>query len=242
MKTKYCFSYLFVFLVLGLCGSASFGADAQEELATKLATLTISARQVLSSHPDMVADPVASKYTTNEFLKETRETYTANNNGQKLSETDDLTIKFLHALRAVVDNAKKGDYKDKWKDGLYAGKFLPARFVKELADSFNKLSKGQYKLKLTVTDDLLVNPSNKADAWEKEALALYISNKKDPKETFFKKDTVDGKEALMALKPETYKAACLNCHGEDGKKIHAGKVVGKENQIGGAISVVILKK
>jgi hypothetical protein len=231
---------LCAFLALGL-NSASFAGDPDEDLASKLATLTIAARQALSAHPEMIGDPVAAPYTTNEFLKEMRENYKKLNKDTALEEKDDLTIKFLHALRAVVDNAKKGEYKDKWKGDMYPGKFLPARFVKELADSFNKLSKGKYKLKLTVTDDLLVNPANKAEAWEKAALEMYTSKKKDPSETFFKKDTVDGKETLMALKPETYKAACLTCHGEEGKKIHAGKVVGVENQIGGGISVVIKK-
>jgi dsDNA-binding SOS-regulon protein len=231
---------LCAFLVLGL-NSVSFAGDPDEDLASKLATLTIAARQALSAHPDMITDPVASPYTPSEFLKEMRENYKKLNKDVALDEKDDLTIKFLHALRAVVDGAKKGEYKDKWKSDIYPGKFLPARFVKELAESFNKLSKGKYKLKLTVTDDLLVNPANKADAWEKEALALYVSKKKDVTETFFKKDTVDGKETLMALKPEIYKAGCLACHGEEGKKIHAGKVVGVENQVGGAISVVIKK-
>lgn len=217
-------------------------AEPTEDLGTLLAKLLISARQSISAHPKLVENAPTAGVNANQILELTRSNF-VKNTGTELDEKNEAIAKVMTAIRRVIENAVQGKYKDKWLKDKYPGRFLPARFAREVANEFNKSTNGKYVLRLTTLKKWLVNKKeNSPDAWEEAALQKYISGELHPGRAYFEKTTYEGKTAARVLKPEFYERSCLNCHGNgEGVKLHPSKEDGKLNDLGGAVSVVIMQ-
>ena len=60
-----------------------------------------------------------------------------------------------------------------------------------------------------------VNPKNKPDAWEEEALRSFEAGKTE----HASEETIDGERYLRFMRPLKVEPSCLNCHVEDGHKV-----------------------
>lgn len=217
-------------------------ADEKDEaMAKKLTILLRSARAVISANPKMIGDPTTAGLKIEEFMDSTKKNYTKTM-GTALD--DDATKNLMKAIEEVASNAIGGKYKDRWTTGVeYPGKFLPARFAAEVSTQFSALSTGKYVLKLTVPNKFLVNKANQADDWETGVIdGKFLKPGWQRGQIYFEQASYKGKPAFRGIVPEYYDTTCLKCHGADeGKRIHAGKVEGKIGDVGGAISVAIIK-
>jgi PAS domain S-box-containing protein len=60
-----------------------------------------------------------------------------------------------------------------------------------------------------------INPQNKPDAWEENALRAFAAGQRE----FSSEETIDGKRYLRLMRPLVIEAACLNCHVEQDRKV-----------------------
>lgn len=132
----------------------------------------------------------------------------------------------------------ENEYVKKWD-----GKLLPARFAAQSAANFSKLTGGKVTVKLTTSNQLVVNTDNKPDAWESEVIEqnLLMTTFKKPGAPQIKDDA----ESYRYMLPEYYLAGCITCHGTDegqeGYSIHPTKLDRSLFQFAGGISITIKK-
>lgn len=230
-----------VFLLVSLAFASKNAFSTDDAVAQKLATLFRSARAVIAQNKVMVDDPQKIS-DVDSFIEAAKKNY-ARSAEQKLDDSDEATQAMLQSIKTVAAKAKSGAYASKWASDKYPGKFLPARFARAVAEEFSAAMKGKMSIKLTVSDDLLVNPENKADEWEKKIIDNQLKKTNAASGKAYSEMTkVDGKPAFRYILPEHYAASCLSCHGgEEGKKLHPGKIEGALDGFGGAISLTIFK-
>lgn len=215
-----------------------------QRIANDIASILRAARSVVTKRK--LTNPKDFKISSEDFIVLTKNAY-KESLGFDLKADEKHVKVMLEAVRKVVEKANKGEYASKWSnEQFYPDKFLPARFAREVALALNASSK-EYILKLTVSDDLLVNPANKADDWERNILNDKFKNlqKSDDNNKVFHGEEAQyaGKKAYRYIIPEFYNRTCLECHGGDeGRRIHAAKIPGPVSGLGGAISVTIIKE
>ncbi|NRB79323.1 MAG: DUF3365 domain-containing protein [Saccharospirillaceae bacterium] len=211
----------------------TFAFADKRELATDLTTLLRSARAV-TVNSVTINDP--SNFNIEQFISKTKSNY-KNSAGKEFDESNVVLNQLMDSIVFVINNAKKGEYKNNWPDGDYANKFLPARFARLTGLKFEELSNGKNIIRLTTSNQLLVNADNKADDWENVVLEQKFRNPNWPKNKIYDNYTKDGFRLIL---PEYYSEGCMSCHGgEKGKSIHAEPVEGYLGEFGGAISVII---
>lgn len=226
--------------LLGL-GSVSYGA-ADEETAKTLGTLYRSARSVISDNiknmqtnpKDAGIDlPAALKSVDKKFLSQT---------GKKPDTSNEAVKSLSDAINKVFEASFSDKYKDTWATSKhYPNKLLPARFAREMGLKLKEMSAGKYDIRLTVIDDCLVNPDNKADAWETKVMTEKIGTKAWERNKGYFEESADKKEARYII-PEYYDTNCLNCHGgAKGKELHPKCPNTEIGSFGGAISIVMKK-
>ena len=221
-----------VILVMFLSGTA---AASPESTADTLAKFFRAARSVVAVRRDMIGEPKKTPVGTT-FVKGAKGIY-KRHTGAPLDETSPYVRDLMEAIAAVADKAHSGGFDEMWPSGQYAKKLLPARFAKAVADEFSSRTGNKASIKLTVPDELLVNPENRADDWEREVINGQFKGGSWPRNKIF---TAQIDSTFRYILPEYYDGSCLGCHGGDnGKDIHAGKVEGKMGDIGGAISVTL---
>ncbi|MFA6197488.1 MAG: DUF3365 domain-containing protein [Sulfurimonas sp.] len=93
-------------------------------------------------------------------------------------------------------------------------KINPAWMTRQMSGIANKDSNHYYK----ITSLKLINPQNKPDAFETEALEYFEKNKNEPYYWQFKKsgETIDKFDFMGSLK---IVESCLQCHAEQGYKV-----------------------
>ncbi len=87
----------------------------------------------------------------------------------------------------------------------------PAYSLSQMMRDYSEL----YGTKGHITSRLLMNPKNKADAWEEEALKK-IEVTKQPT---YKKADIDGEEYFRYIQPLPTEESCLKCHAFQGYKV-----------------------
>lgn len=209
-------------------------ANATEVDNAKDLTTLLRAGRAVTVNKTLIGNP--SKYKVDSFVKRTKKYY-KNFSGNKLDESNVMLGKLMESMKQVIIKAKAGDYKDKWPTGSYANKFLPARFARESALAFNKASGGKATIKLTTSNELLVNTDNKADSWETSAIEGKFKSSGWEKGKAYSEKTAEGFRLIL---PEYYISGCMSCHGGNtGKELHPGNIEGVVGELGGAISVVL---
>lgn len=240
MKTNTSLQVMVLVLALICPGLAVAATD--EQIAEKLTILFRSARAVVSDNKGMIEDPKATP-DVEKFLEAAKKNY-ARNAEMKLDESDDATKAMLKAISEVVTKAKSGGYASKkWSSPEYPKSFLPARFALEVAAAFSTSMKGKMAIRLTTTSDLLIGTDNKGDDWENKVMNDKFRNSKmSEAKAISEMTTYSGKNAYRYILPEYYNSTCLRCHaGEEGKRLHPGKIEGLINSFSGSISFVIFK-
>ncbi|MCJ8343988.1 DUF3365 domain-containing protein [bacterium] len=170
-------------------------------------------------------------------------------NQDYMSPEGKIRKKLELAFEMVLREYAKGNVDLNWRGknkyiSKWDGKFLPARWAAIAATNFEKLTEGKVIIKLTTSNQLLVNKSNAPDAWESKVIdgKLLHTSKKRPGDSQFK----DEKTQFRFLLPEYYKPGCIGCHGttkksQEGYAIHPSRIQRKVFDFAGAISVRISK-
>ena len=108
-------------------------------------------------------------------------------------------------------------------DGRVLSRVTPSILTTQLSERARK--SGLYSFKLA--NDSQINPANKPDALEAEALKLFRSS---PSEGIFRTVTYDGKKILRYIAPVYVTTGCVRCHKSQGYK---------PGDVGGCISVLV---
>ncbi len=225
--------FLCSLVVVGLLQTFPMAYAGQAETAQDLTTLLRSARAV-TVNKKTIGDPTL--INVKKFIKKTKKNY-LRSSGKKLDKSNVMLGQLLEAIKQVVTEAQSGKYADKWTKGDYANKFLPARFARQTGLAFEKITDGKGIIKLTTSDDLLVNLANKADEWENKVIETMFLKPNWERNKVFSEKTSTGYRLIL---PEYYKSGCMACHGGDqGKKIHSKPISGNIGDFGGAISVIL---
>ena len=234
-----------VFLLSSLVSASVTFADASadEKTAFRVAKLFYAARAAIGERTSFTDDPTSSSNSRAALLDSIRLSF-ERLAGEKLDEKSDPHVSTMwQAIENVVDRAMKGDYKGNWKDHPnFPGKLIPARFGNEVTMAYNKLAKAS-RVKWTTSDEYLVNPNSRADAWEQGVIKnKFKSASWKQGDTVFETVNEGGKSVSRFALPEYFKTSCMNCHGgEMGKVIHRGKGAAGTNTFGGLLSVRIEK-
>lgn len=233
---------------LPISSTSAIASTSNEDIAVSLATLLRSARAVISKNQKHINDAkVGDKGITADFVEKV-----ARENYKKATKSDlsgidansrqgKLIAAEIKAIRDVMDTAQESIN----RKGVGLKGFLPAVFARLVAEKFGANTGGTATLKLTAPKKLVRNRANRPDKWEHNVIekqfkaAGYPKGKHVTEETSYK-----GKQAFRLILPEYYGKSCLSCHGgpKGERDITGGKKEGGTlGQLGGAISVVILK-
>ncbi len=241
MTNKFVSSVILMGFVMGLGITPAWSGE-DETVANELTILLKASRAVLVQNKPLIKNPQKAGIDVDKFLSITYNNY-EKSTGKKFKKGSGNVGKaqdqLIQAIEQVVGEVVSG--KDTALDPQ--GRFLPAIFARKAAARFGQVSGGQITLKLTTRDEYLVNPSNKADAWEKSVIdGKFLKQGWKKGQPFSQVTLYHGKERFRLISPEYYKKGCMGCHGgKNGAKIHASKMPGIQGQLGGAISVSIYK-
>jgi hypothetical protein len=229
-------------------GSSALAASSNEEIAVSLATLLRSSRAVISKNQKHINNStVGDKGITADLVEKV-----ARENYKKATKTDlssvdpnsrhgKLLALEMKAIRDVMDGAQDSIN----RKGIGLKGFLPAVFARLVTEKFRSATGGKASLKLTAPKAWVRNRANRPDKWEHNVIENMFKKPDHPKGKHFTEETsFKGKPAFRLILPEYYSQSCLSCHGEPkGERDITGgkKEGGKLGQLGGAISVVILK-
>lgn len=213
-----------------------------DALAHDLALFIREARSVVSKRPKFIHNPSEVHMTPDQFIQLTERNF-ARSFGKGSAQRFEETKMLKHSIRYVIEKAVSGNYKNRWSEGLYQGKFLPARFAGEVALHFSHTPGNRISVKLTAPDRFLVNEKNESDDWERKVFNTNFLKDWPKNKSYTEVVEEKNQKIFRFMLPEYYKRDCIGCHGgEEGRRIHKGKVSGMLGDIGGAISVSILLK
>jgi hypothetical protein len=238
----------------------------EEKMAFQLATLFRSSRAVVTKNKALITDPIAAKAGkstsafVDDFLKKTKKIY-RRSTGASFPKVDSTPLgeargHLIESIKTIIGKAVDGGYSKQfmytsdayYKPGAkkYDDKFLPARYATEVMNEFSKRTGGRILLKLTAPKKYLVKKSNEPDAFENKVMESIFSKSGYEKGAPYTEQTkFNGMDAFRQVIPEYYKKGCIGCHGsaagQDGANIHMSGVGATKGEIGGAISIVIIK-
>ena len=230
------------------------GKSPYEEMAFELTALFRAYRATITLDKKRIHEP--NTYFTKENIDqrikemhtEVKLKYKAMTN--KDYPTDDYSFKgrtrttleksFEKTLRDYVTGYVSLDWKGENKFvKKWDGKMLPARFASYAATNFNKISEGMILIKLTSSEQLLVNVNNKPEDWENKVIDQMIYQTKNNNVAFVEKQEKDQYRFLI---PEYYGQGCIHCHGTKegqlGNKIHPTNIERNIYDLAGAISII----
>lgn len=210
-----------------------------EAIAYDLALFIREARSVVSKRPKFIHNPSAISMTPEQFLQLTEQNF-SRSFGKDSADRYEETKQLKKSIYFVIKQAISGNYKLRWAEGLYQGKFLPARFASEVALHYSQTPGNYITVKLTAPDRFLVNEKNESDDWERKVFNTHFLKDWPKNKSYTEVVTSNKKKIFRFMLPEYYKRDCIGCHGgSEGRRIHKGKVSGILGDIGGAISVSI---
>jgi len=253
-------------LALLLWSEPEIWAADDEKMAFQLATLFRSSRAVVTKNKTLIGDPQKSlkgkseDAFVNDFLKKTKKNY-RRSTGASFPIPDNTPLgeargHLIDSIKVIIKKAVTGGYSKKFmyssdayfKEGSkkYDDKFLPARYATEVMKEFSSRTGGRILLKLTAPQKVLVKKSNAPDGFEAKVIETIFSKAGYEKGAPYSEMTkFEGKEAYRQLIPEYYKKGCIGCHGskagQDGPNIHQSGIGSSIGDLGGAISIIILK-
>lgn len=257
MKKSRVLSILTTFLV---CWGASLSLQAKtdisyNDLAHDVTALVRGFRKTIVANPDSI-------HKTDEYFQQPAERL-ARLTGQArvffrvmakkeypeddTSEAGKIRKAREDAFEKVILDVSAGKHDLQWKgENEYVkkwdGKLLPARFAALVANEFNTGTNQQVTIKLTTSEQLLVNKNNAPDDWESEVIdsVLLHTNK-----ITAKPQSLDTPSEFRYLLPEFYAPAYIQCHGtnegQEGFDIHPTKLARSVGNFAGAISIRIKK-
>jgi len=95
-------------------------------------------------------------------------------------------------------------------DGVKLTLMNPAYMMRQMTEEYEKT----FGVKGSITGKILLNPINKADAWELRALDEFEKGVAE----VFEKTNIDDKAYVRLMKPMYMKKGCVKCHGHLGFK------------------------
>jgi len=107
-------------------------------------------------------------------------------------------------------------------DGLQLTLMSPAYMMRQMTDEYEEM----YGVKGKITGEKLLNPNNKADTWELQALKRFKEGETEITEI----TKMDDESYLRLMRPMIMKEGCITCHGILGFNV---------GDIGGGVSVSI---
>lgn len=110
-------------------------------------------------------------------------------------------------------------------DGKKLTLMNPAYTLRQMMEDYSKL----YGDKAKITSNILLNPINQPDDWERRALQIVEKSR----EAYYEIQTIDDEQYLRLLNPLITEQSCLKCHGFQGYKV---------GDLRGGVSVAILLK
>ncbi len=171
--------FLKIGMTLVLVGFASpaFGV-ADEETAKTLTKIFRSARAVVADNiKSMQTNPKDAGLDMAGIQKAVDRKY-LEATGIKIDITNEATKNLKDSIDTVFTKAFADGFKETWAASKhYPNKLLPFRFAREIGQKLKATSSGKYEVRLTVTDDCLINPKNKADDWERKIMNEMIATK-----------------------------------------------------------------
>jgi len=96
-------------------------------------------------------------------------------------------------------------------DGTKLTLMNPAYMMRQMTQEFEHL----YGVKGSITSQELLNPANKADPWERQALKRFDKGETEILEV----SELNGEPYLRLMRPLIMKQGCLNCHGQLGLRV-----------------------
>ncbi|NNE23795.1 MAG: DUF3365 domain-containing protein [Rhizobiales bacterium] len=214
----------------------------------KLAALLRAARTVISGHQALINDAsIGDKGLSGERIAGETIALYAQRVGSKpldgdLSAREDKLLRAqLAAITEVVDEHQV----DINKKGVGLKGFIPAVFARLVNERYLEKVGDLARIKVTAPLHLVRNRRARPDDWERDAIETILSSTEWTKgKTYSQELTFEGRPALRMLLPEYYSKSCLTCHGgPKGDLDITGypKEGGKENDLAGAISIVIFE-
>jgi Protein of unknown function (DUF3365) len=224
--------------------TALSAVDSELEISSELTTLFRSARAVISKNQKHINDAsVGDKGLTGEaVLEKALENYrSAKGYALDQSTATPAQKAMLASVKLVMADAQ-GLINEKGKG--FKG-FLPAIFARQVARSFSTTMEGKMKIKLTAPKSYVRNRANRPDKWESNVIESHFKNASYEKGKPYSEITeYKGRKAFRYILPEYYGPSCLGCHGEPKGELDitgGKKEGGKLNELGGAISLIILE-
>lgn len=96
-------------------------------------------------------------------------------------------------------------------DGTQLTLMNPAYMMRQMTEEFEEF----YGIKGSITGQVLLNPVNKADAWEMESLKKFDQGVKE----IIEQAVIDGSPYLRLMRPMVMQKGCVKCHGHLGFKV-----------------------
>lgn len=241
-----CIFGAFALLAIATLSSTPSAAAEQGLIGDKLAALLRAARTVISGHQDLINDAsIGDKGLSGERIAEEAIALYAKRVGSKPldGELSAREHKLLRAQLAAITEVVNEHQSDINKKGVALKGFIPAVFARLVNEKYLEKVGDLARIKVTAPLNLVRNRRARPDDWEREAIETILSSNEWTKgKTYSEKMTYEGKSALRMLLPEYYSKSCLTCHGgPKGDLDITGypKEGGKENDLAGAISIVI---
>lgn len=238
----------FVLLAVAVLSPASAASTEQGLIGEKLAALLRAARTVISGHQKLINDAsIGDKGLSGERIAEEAIALYAKRAGSKpldgeLAASED---KLLRAQLAAITEVVNEHQVDINKKGVALKGFIPAVFARLVNEKYLEKVGDLARIKVTAPLHLVRNRRARPDDWERVAIETILSSSEWTKgKTYSEKLTYEGKPALRMLLPEYYSKSCLTCHGAPKGDLDITgypKEGGKENDLAGAISIVIFE-
>lgn len=236
--------------LLILTPSSTLYADVSEPvvIGEKLAAVLRAARTIISGHQDLINDAsigdkgLSGKRIANEAIA----LYTERNgqaplDGNLSPREEKLLRALIEAVTEVVDEHQV----DLNQKGVGLKGFIPAVFGRLINEKFSSKVGELARMKVTAPLHLVRNRRARPDAWEREGIETILSSTDwTVGKTFTQKVAFEDKPAVRMLMPEYYSQSCLSCHGAPKGELDITgypKEGGRENELGGAISIVIFE-
>lgn len=222
--------------------------DDEAELGQHLAAILRAARNVVSSHQELINDPaIGDKGIDGDSVVEETIAIYEKNAGEPpvtpdMTERDRrITEALIESIHEVVDE-HEAEIDTK---GVGFKAFIPAVFGRLIGERFAQKVGTEALLKVTAPEELVRNRKALPDGWERQVIEAKLIHPDWTKgEAFIERTEVAGKPAFRMLIPEYYAASCLSCHGQPKGEVDVTgypKEGGAEGDLAGAISIIFFE-
>jgi hypothetical protein len=228
--------------------AAASAAPAEDDMAIaqSLAEMLRDARTVISDQQDLINNPqLGEKHLTGKVVLDQAIAKYSKDTGVDPRKLDPASReeRLLRAMMAAIVEVVDDNQPTINEKGTGFKGFIPAVFARLVAESFDRLAKGEGEIKVTAPTELVRNRKARPDAWETEVIEKQLLDPAwPPGKPFSAEVENNGQPAFRVMVPEYYVESCLACHGapkgemditgypKEGKKL---------NDLGGVISITL---